>query len=206
MAESHPHPPVSHAWLGALQALALADDDFSPQEQRLLSDQLEQELPGLVLADLTAPDDATLRRCFAGDPEAAGQFLRSAAMVALADGHLSEPELDLLRHWSDLLGVGQDLMRNLEPCGPGSQPLDPLRRWLDGFRPEDPLVARFLVRLIPSQCPFERDITLFGRKVVHIPPMCQINPLYDQLVGLRFRALERLAEQDSDPPAAAGAL
>jgi hypothetical protein len=97
-------------------------------------------------------------------------------------------------------------MRNLEPCGPGSQPLDPLRRWLDGFRPEDPLVARFLVRLIPSQCPFERDITLFGRKVVHIPPMCQINPLYDQLVGLRFRALERLAEQDSDPPAAAGAL
>jgi hypothetical protein len=48
--------------------------------------------------------------------------------------------------------------------------------------------------MIPPQCPFERDVTLFGHKVVHIPPMCKLNPLYDQLVGLRFRALSYLAD------------
>lgn len=35
---------------------------------------------------------------------------------------------------------------------------------------------------------------LFGWKLVHIPPMCKINPLYDQLVALRFRCLCRLEE------------
>jgi len=55
-------------------------------------------------------------------------------------------------------------------------------------------VSRFLVRLIPAQCPFERDVRLFGRKVVHIPPMGKVNPLYDQLVALCFRCLCRLAE------------
>jgi hypothetical protein len=44
-------------------------------------------------------------------------------------------------------------------------------------------------------------VTLFGRKVVHIPPMCKINPLYEQLVALRFRCLCRLAEiEDSGTP------
>jgi hypothetical protein len=51
-----------------------------------------------------------------------------------------------------------------------------------------------LCKMIPSQCPFERDVTLFGRKIVHIPPLCKINPLYEQMVGLRFRALSYLAD------------
>ena len=55
-------------------------------------------------------------------------------------------------------------------------------------------VAHFLCKMIPSQCPFERDVVLFGRKVVHIPAMCKLNPLYEQLVGLRFRALSFLAD------------
>jgi Mo-dependent nitrogenase C-terminus len=62
------------------------------------------------------------------------------------------------------------------------------------MRVQDPQVAHFLCRLIPSQCPFERDVVLFGKKVVHIPPMCKLNPLYEQLVGLRFRALSYLAD------------
>jgi hypothetical protein len=28
-----------------------------------------------------------------------------------------------------------------------------------------------LVRLIPAQCSFERDLVLFGRKLAHIPPI-----------------------------------
>ena len=66
----------------------------------------------------------------------------------------------------------------------------------------DPAVARFLVRLIPAQCPFERDLTLFGYKLVHIPPMCKINPLYDQLVGLRLRCLTSLEERKAAEPTA----
>lgn len=73
-------------------------------------------------------------------------------------------------------------------------PLKPARDWLDQLSVDDPRLARFVCKLVPSQCPFERDVTLFRKKVVHIPPMCKINPLYDQLVGLRFRALTYLAD------------
>jgi tellurite resistance protein len=75
-----------------------------------------------------------------------------------------------------------------------ADPLKPTRDWLDQLSIEDPRLARFVCKLIPSQCPFERNVTLFGRKVIHIPPMCKINPLYEQLVGLRFRALSYLAD------------
>ncbi len=67
--------------------------------------------------------------------------------------------------------------------------LKPLRCWLDGIEIHDRKVARFFSKMIPAQCPFERDIKLFGRTVLHIPPLCKLNPLYEQLVGLRFRAL-----------------
>lgn len=77
---------------------------------------------------------------------------------------------------------------------PGIDPLKPARDWLDQLSVEDPRLARFVCKLVPAQCPFERDVQLFGRKVVHIPPMCKLNPLYEQLVGLRFRALCYLAD------------
>ena len=73
-------------------------------------------------------------------------------------------------------------------------PLKPVRSWLDQLQVDDPRLARFVCKMIPSQCPFERDVTLFGKKVVHIPPMCKLNPLYEQMVGLRFRALCHLAD------------
>ena len=76
----------------------------------------------------------------------------------------------------------------------GIDPLKPARDWLDQMAVEDPRLARFVCRLVPPQCPFERDVTLFGKKLVHIPAMCKLNPLYDQLVGLRFRALSYLAD------------
>lgn len=80
---------------------------------------------------------------------------------------------------------------NLQP-----QPtvLQPVRDWLDKMDVQDPKIAHFLCKTIPSQCPFERDINLFGRTIAHIPPLCKLNPLYDQLVGLRFRALSYLAD------------
>lgn len=73
--------------------------------------------------------------------------------------------------------------------------LHPLRQWLDSLEIPNREFARFIAKLIPAQCPFEKDIILFGRKIAHIPPLCKLNPLYDQMVGLRFRALCYLVDQ-----------
>ncbi len=73
--------------------------------------------------------------------------------------------------------------------------LRPLRRRLDSIQIGDRKLAHRLCKLIPSQCPFERDIKLFGKTLFHIPPMCKLNPLYEEVVGLRFRALCYLADE-----------
>lgn len=70
-----------------------------------------------------------------------------------------------------------------------------LKQWLEQLEIHDRKIAHRIARLIPAQCPFERDITFFGRVIAHIPPLCKLNPLYEQLVGLRFRALCYLADE-----------
>lgn len=81
------------------------------------------------------------------------------------------------------------------PHKPRFAPLAPMRQWLDGIAITDEGFAHWLCRTIPSQCPFERDIKLFGRTILHIPPLCKLNPFYEQVVGLRFRALCFLADE-----------
>ncbi|HAC62735.1 MAG TPA: nitrogenase [Cyanothece sp. UBA12306] len=71
----------------------------------------------------------------------------------------------------------------------------PLRNWLDNQEIRNEALAHRLCRLIPSQCPFARDINLFGRVILSIPPLCKLNPLYEELMNLRFRALCYLAEE-----------
>ncbi|OUL31286.1 Mo-dependent nitrogenase C-terminal domain-containing protein [Nostoc sp. 106C] len=73
--------------------------------------------------------------------------------------------------------------------------LQPLRQKVDRIQVRDRELAHRLCKLIPSQCPFERDVKLFGKTVFHIPPMCKLNPLYEEVVGLRFRALCYLADE-----------
>jgi hypothetical protein len=73
--------------------------------------------------------------------------------------------------------------------------LQPLRQWLDNLEIQNRKLAKAIAKYIPAQCPFERDIMLFGHKIGHIPPLCKLNPLYDQFVGLRFRALCYLVDQ-----------
>lgn len=77
----------------------------------------------------------------------------------------------------------------------GFDPLRSVRQWLDQLEIRDAKMAQSLAKAIPAQCPFERDIKLFGHKIAHIPPLCKLNPLYDQLVGLRFRALCYLVDE-----------
>ena len=73
--------------------------------------------------------------------------------------------------------------------------LRPLRQWLDSIAVRNPKLAHRLCKLIPAQCPFERDVKLFGHTLFHIPPMCKLNPLYEEVVMLRFRALCYLADE-----------
>ncbi|MBN4002573.1 MULTISPECIES: Mo-dependent nitrogenase C-terminal domain-containing protein [unclassified Nostoc] len=73
--------------------------------------------------------------------------------------------------------------------------LQPLRQRVENIQVSDRQLAHRLCKLIPSQCPFERDVKLFGKTLFHIPPMCKLNPLYEEVVGLRFRALCYLADE-----------
>jgi hypothetical protein len=73
--------------------------------------------------------------------------------------------------------------------------LRPLRNWLDNIEVRDRMLAHRICQLIPTQCPFERKIQLFGRTIFHIPPLCKLNPLYNEVVALRFRAICYLADK-----------
>ncbi|WRH68783.1 MAG: Mo-dependent nitrogenase C-terminal domain-containing protein [Planktothrix sp. GU0601_MAG3] len=100
------------------------------------------------------------------------------------------------------------LIRGITPVEPASPsqpsplplprrftPLRPVRHWLESIKIQDPQLAHRLCKLIPAQCPFERNITVRGRVVVRIPPLCKLNPFYEELVYLRFQALCYLADE-----------
>jgi hypothetical protein len=72
--------------------------------------------------------------------------------------------------------------------------LSPLRQWFANITVRDPGLAHWLCKLIPAQCPFERDVQ-FLHWQLHIPPLCKLNPFYQELVELRFRALVFLADE-----------
>lgn len=207
------------AWLRGLLTLAWADGDFDAQEQRLITSLTQDELAPTVdwktLAPITAEELATI---LGSGTNAAENFLRTAVMVALADGVYSGSEDALLHQFCQALGQKDEILEALRhtlytptsiglaihPDGEAKEQsstrlsldaLYPVRHWLDELEVKDPRVARFLCKMIPSQCPFERDVKLFDHKIVHIPPLCKLNPLYDQLVGLRFRALSYLADE-----------
>jgi tellurite resistance protein len=199
------------AWLRGLLTIAWADGNFDEEEQNIITTLTQQELaPKTDLGNLEPITPADLAAELGTDPTTADNFLRTAVMVSLADGIYTESENTVLHQFAEALGRKSKTLDALNalkatiqpPPASGLQPpvathpdvLKPVRVWLDGLKVDDPRIARFLCKMIPSQCPFERDVNLFGRKVVHIPPMCKLNPLYEQLVGLRFRALSYLAD------------
>ncbi|MEB3178888.1 MAG: Mo-dependent nitrogenase C-terminal domain-containing protein [Nostocaceae cyanobacterium] len=86
-------------------------------------------------------------------------------------------------------------MTSFTQIQPKTDLLNPVRQWLESIEINSPKLAHSLCKTIPAQCPFERDIKLFGYKLFHIPPMCKLNPLYEQVVSLRFKALCYLADE-----------
>jgi tellurite resistance protein len=241
-------------WLRGLLSIAWADGQFDLHERQLIGELVQELAPNLDIEKFEAIAVTELLAGLGSETQVRENFLRTAVMVALADGVYSVPEDKMLQDFCQALEldtaaldalrstvvdevlVDEVMDENANPNQMGSRstestPLEhdasesgpfspfaadavelgaasslhpprrssldvlkPARVLLDGFNVDDPRLARFLCKLIPSQCPFERDVKLFGHKVVHIPPMCKLNPLYDQLVGLRFRALCYLAD------------
>ena len=211
-------------WLRGLLTVAWADGQFDKAEKTMIHAMVESELaPGLDFETLEPIEPQTLLDLNLSQADAQN-FLRMCVMVALADGVYSEPEDQQVMAFAEALSSNDETLATLRatlskikeastvddqtedipsaaalPLAPpehkgGLDPLKPAREWLDQLQVEDPRLARFVCKMVPSQCPFERDVKLFGRKIVHIPPMCKLNPLYEQLVGLRFRALSYLAD------------
>lgn len=73
--------------------------------------------------------------------------------------------------------------------------LQPVRQWLDAAKINSPKLAHLLCQLIPARCPFARDFKFLNRTILRIPPLCKLNPLYEQVVSLRFRCLVYLADE-----------
>jgi Mo-dependent nitrogenase C-terminus len=73
--------------------------------------------------------------------------------------------------------------------------LNTARCWLNSISIHDKQVAHRVCKTIPAQCPFERDLKFLSYKIIHIPPLCKLNPLFEELVALRFRALCYLADE-----------
>jgi tellurite resistance protein len=208
------------AWVRGLLSIAWSDGQYDEEEQSLITE-LTKELvlpdtDGRFLFHSITPEE--LAAALGKDNKTGENFLRTAVLVAVADGVYSTPEAELLHQFSEALGLKIDALQALDQTlckpveipapTPGTQPistlvsppvphpdiLQPLKDWMDGMEIHDPRLARFICKMVPPQCPFERDIQLFGRKIVHIPPLCKLNPLYEQLVGLRFRSLSYLAD------------
>ncbi len=207
------------AWLRGLLTIAWADGDFAPEEKAAIVAATQDELaPGIDLGELEAISPEELAAHLGSDAHAAENFLRTAVMVAISDGIYSATEAHLLAGFSKALDLDVEALRALEHTlyeesdeaiepttaeatgltppakAKGPDLLAPVRHWLDDYDVQEPRLARFICKLVPAQCPFERDVKLFGRKIVHIPPLCKLNPLYEQLVGLRFRSLSYLAD------------
>ena len=215
------------AWLRGLYTIALADGNYDPEEQELIG-QLTQDLADIDsvnrLETITPQELATI---LGKEAETSENFLRTAVLVAVADGVYSEPEYDLLQQFSEALEIEVEALKSLEnslykpetelesesesevestgaasPLTPppkksksGVDVLHPVKDWLDEMEVKDPRLARFVCKVIPPQCPFERDINLFGRTIAHIPALCKLNPLYEQFTTLRFRSLSYLADE-----------
>ena len=76
--------------------------------------------------------------------------------------------------------------------------LRPIRRWINSITVKKTRFAHFVCRLIPCECPCKHDVILFERKLFQLPPLCKLNPLYNELVELRLRALTYLSIYEVD--------
>ena len=164
-------------WLRGLLTIAWSDGDYDPKEQMLIAE---------ITHDLTSHEEIVVYKSISPEELAEGlghnsktaeNFLRTAVLVAIADGTYSPQEAEILHQFSNALGLDTEVLECLEhtlceipehqeeglvsPPHPHPDLLKPLKHWLDDMDIHDPRVARFICKMVPPQCPFERDIKLF---------------------------------------------
>ena len=114
--------------------------------------------------------------------------------------HGQAHQLDLLQILAEVLGLNSELISSLVPYSTrvtqAWKRLDPLKHWLNGLDPGDERISSFIAHLIPFLDPFGCDIDLFAHKLVQIPVMCKINPLFEQFLAVRFRCLGHLSVEE----------
>ena len=102
------------AWLRGLLTVAWADGDFAPEEQELITSITQSQLaPKTDLGSLEPISPSELAAALGDDPVAAENFLRTAVMVALANGVYSLPEDRLLREFFQALGQQPEALESL---------------------------------------------------------------------------------------------
>ncbi|MBD2451785.1 Mo-dependent nitrogenase C-terminal domain-containing protein [Nostoc sp. FACHB-152] len=70
-----------------------------------------------------------------------------------------------------------------------------IRQRLESIEITNPHLAHTLCKMIPARCPFAREVKIFERTLFRIPPLCKLNPFYEQIVSLRFKCLCYLANE-----------
>jgi tellurite resistance protein len=154
-----------NVWLRGLLAIAWADGDFTAVERATIIDLTQTELdPEIDLRHLDPICTDELVASFGHHSQIAENFLRTAMMVALADGGYSSLEATLLRKFHQALNVDTQVLAVLENTMTSQNiaELDltnlhkidvllPVREWLDGLEIHDPRLARLLSKFIPAQ-------------------------------------------------------
>ena len=99
----------SELWLRGLLTIAWSDGNFDDREKELIHTFMDQN-PESPLIPVTAEE---LQLAFANDPAIGENFLRSAVMVALADGVYSSAEDEILNGFCDALGTSHEILETL---------------------------------------------------------------------------------------------
>ncbi len=101
----------------------------------------------------------------------------------------------ILSNWIENPTVDKKDSLSPNPSRPKRDPFRPIRDRIENLKIDTPALAHRICKLIPAQCPFARTVQIFGRTILTIPPLCKINPVYEELMVLRFRALSYLADE-----------
>jgi tellurite resistance protein len=156
-----------NVWLRGLLKVAWADGDFTAAERATIIDLNRSELSLQLDFDHFDPISTDeLVASLGHSSQMAENFLRTAMMVALADGVYSPPEATLLHEFHRSLKIDTQVLVALESTmtsaaspelGVSKTPkidvLAPVAEWLDGLEIHDPRLARFLCTVIPPPMP-----------------------------------------------------
>lgn len=173
-------PEQTAIWIKGLLSIAGADGHFDPEEKQLIASLIREEIaPEIDLEHFAPVTNEELVATFGGDRALAENFVRTAVMVALANGIYSQSEDAELQRFCNALGLEITALESLKHTLDGQHEsneqtlrlLDPVRHWLDGLEVKDAKVARFLCRLIPPNAPLSATLPFLVARLSIFPPL-----------------------------------